>query len=71
MKLYKVWFKRRIKGKTHAMFHAADWRKNGELIEFVDDAGKVIQRFSIYDVKGTPFVFSDGDDPMYAVLPQE
>ena len=55
----------------HAMFHAAGWRKNSELIEFVDDAGKVIQRFSIYDVKGAPFIFSDGDDPLCAVLPQE
>lgn len=70
MRLYKVWFKRRIKGKMHAMFHAADWRKNGALIEFVDEAGDVIQRFSVYDVKGAPFVFADGDDPLGSVLPQ-
>jgi hypothetical protein len=53
------------------MFHAADWRKNGELIEFVDDAGNVVQRFSIYDVKGEPFVFGDDDDPQCSILPQE
>jgi hypothetical protein len=71
MKLYKQWFKKRIKGKMHAMFHAADWRKNGELIEFVDDAGNVVQRFSVYDVKGEPFVFRDDDDPQCSILPQE
>ena len=69
MKLYKVCFKKRIKGKMHALFHAACWHRNGELIEFLDEAGNVLQRFSVYDVKGAPFVFADGDDPMFSVSP--
>jgi len=69
VKLYKVNFTKRIKGKKHALFHAANWRRNGELIEFLDESGNVLQRFSILQIRGEPFIFADGDDPLCAVSP--
>ena len=64
MKTFQVVFKKRINRKKSRLVEAADHRRNGSRLEFINEHGDVIEWFDVFKVESFS-LFSDPDDPKF------